>query len=130
MDIAELVFKRHEKILCELATKTWQMESCRENLEASKVSRIDTVKTHLTSDCVEGSDRWFCAKEVLLLNGISTFQFVASIKDLVIHGRGKDRNLIIIGPAYCAKTFMLKPLILIFSDSIFDCEYAMNMIYT
>ena len=122
MDISEFVFKRNEKILRELVTKTWQMESAKEKLEASKVSRIDTVKTHLTSDCVEGcSGKGLqCAKEVLLLNGIDTFQFVISIKDLLIHGRGKNRNLIITGPANCAKTFMLKPLKLIFSDSIFE----------
>ena len=50
MDIAEFVFKRNEKILCELVTKTWQMESAKEKLEVSKASQIDTVKTHLTSD--------------------------------------------------------------------------------
>ena len=111
-----------KKIFRELNTKTCQMESAKEKSAAIKVSRIDTVKTHLTSDCVEG---WFgqllqCFKEVLLLNGIDTFQFVTSIKDLLIHGRCKNRNLIKTGPANCAKTFMLKPLKVVFSDSIFE----------
>ena len=55
MDIAEFLFKRNEneKILRELVTKTWQMESAKEKLEASKASQIDIVKTHLTSVCVE-----------------------------------------------------------------------------
>ena len=97
------------------------MESAKEKLEASKVSPIDKVKTHLTSDCVKGcSGQWLqCAKEVLLLHGIETFQLVTSIKDLLIHGIGKNRNLILTEPANCAKTFMLKPLKLIFSDIIF-----------
>ena len=60
------------------------------------------------------------AKEVLLLNGIDTFRFVTSIKDLLIPGRGKNGNLIITGPANCGKTFMLKPLKLAFSDSPFE----------
>ena len=122
MDIAEFVFKRNEKMLLELVTKTLQMESAKETLEASKECRIDTVKTHLSSDYVEGCSGQClqCVKKVLLLNGIDTFQFVTSIKDLLIHGRGKNRNLIITGPANCAKTFMLKPLKLIFSDSIFE----------
>ena len=122
MELAGFVFKRNEKILRELVTKTWQMESAKEKLEARKVSWIDTVKTHLTSDYVEGcSGQWLqCAKEVLLLSGIDTFQFVTSIEDLLIHGRAKNRNLIITGPANCAKTFMLKPLKLVFSDSIFE----------
>ena len=91
MDIAKFVFKRNEKILGELVAKIWQMESAKEKLEASKVSRINKVKAHLTSGCVEGcSCQWLqCAKEVLLLNGIGAFQFATSIKELLIHGRGK-----------------------------------------
>ena len=122
MDVPEFVFKRNEKIIRELVTKTWQMQSPKEKLEASKVSRIDTVKTHLPSECGEGcSGQWLqCVKEVLLFNGNDTFQFVTSTKDLLIHGRGKNRNLITTGPANCGKTFMLKPFKLIFSDIIFE----------
>ena len=105
MDIAEFLFKRNEKILHELVTKTWQIKSAKEKLETSKVSRIDTVKTRLTSDCVEGcSGQWlWCSKEVFLFNGIGIFQFATSIKDLLIHGRGKNRNLTITAPANCSK---------------------------
>ena len=80
------------------------------------------MKTYLTSECVEGfSGQWLqCAKEVLLLNAINNFHFVTSIKDLLVHGRGKNRNFIINEPNNCAKTFMLKPLRFIFSDSIFE----------
>ena len=45
MDITEFVFKRNEKIFREIVTKTWQMESAKEKLEAGKASQIDTVKT-------------------------------------------------------------------------------------
>ena len=122
MDIAEFLFQLNEKTLRDFVTKTWQMESAKEKLEASKASRIDTVKIHLTSDCVEGcSGRWLrWTKEDLLLNGIDTFQFVNRIKDLLIHGRGKNRNLIITWPTNSAKTFMLKTLKLVLSDSIFE----------
>ena len=108
------------------------MESAKENLEASKVSRTDTVKTHLTPDCVESCSGQCleCPKYVFLLNRIDTFHFVMSIKDLLIHGKGKNGNLRITGPANCAKTFMLKPPKLTFSDSIFEnpanvkCEWV------
>ena len=98
------------------------MESAKVKLEASKASRIDTVKTYLTSDCAEDCfGQWLqCAKEVLLLIGIDTLQFVASIKDLLIHGRGKNRNLTISGPVNWAKAFILKPFKIIFNDSIFE----------
>ena len=52
MDIAEFVFKRNEKVLPELVTKTWQIESAKEKLEDRKASRIDAVKRNLTSDYV------------------------------------------------------------------------------
>ena len=48
MDITEFVFKRNEKMLSELVTKTWQMVSAKEKVEARKVSRFDTVRSHLT----------------------------------------------------------------------------------
>ena len=74
------------KILGELVTKPWQMKSVEQKLEASKVSRIDTVKTYLTSDCVKGYSGhwWHCAKEVFLLNGIDSFQFATSIKGFMV----------------------------------------------
>ena len=77
---------------------------------------------HLTFDCVRGCSRqWLqCAKDVRLPHGIDTFQFVTSINDLLIQVRGKNRNFIITRPANCTKTFMLKLLELIFSDSIFE----------
>ena len=80
------------------------------------------MKTHLTSDCVERcSGQWLhCTKDVLFLNGNDTFQFVTSIKDLGNHGRGKIKNLIKIEHANCTTTFMMNPLKLIFSDSIFE----------
>ena len=95
------------------------MKSTNEKLEASKVSQI--IK-NWTADCIEGCSGWWleCAKEVILLNGIDIFQFVTSMKDLLIHGRGKKRNLIIIGPANCSKIYMLKSLKLIFSDSMLE----------
>ena len=54
MDIAEFVIKRNEKMLRELATRTWQLESAKEKVEASKVTRIGRLKTHSTSGLVEG----------------------------------------------------------------------------
>ena len=40
-----------KKLLHELVTKTWQMESAKEKLQAGKAYRIDTMWTHLNSDC-------------------------------------------------------------------------------
>ena len=52
--LLSLCSNKIKKLLRKLVTKTWQMESAKEKLEASKASQIDIVKTHLTSVCVEG----------------------------------------------------------------------------
>ena len=64
-----------KKTLREIFTKTWQIKSAKEKMEASKASRNDTVKTHLTSDFVERcSGKWLqCSKDVLLVHAIDTF---------------------------------------------------------
>ena len=53
--------------------------------------------------------------EVLRNNKVHPFVFAAALRDLLINGGGKFRNLLIIGPANCGKTFMLKPL-----ESVYD----------
>lgn len=122
MDIAEFVIKRNEKMLRELATRTWQLESAKEKVEASKVTRIGRLKTHSTSGLVEGccGKQLECATEVRQVYGIDTFQIVTIIADLLIYDRTKNRNLKITTSANSAKISILKPLKLIFSGSIFE----------
>ena len=58
IEIHEFVFRGNEKTLCGLATKTWQMESTKENLEANKngygEGTFDFPLCH-AEDC---SDQW------------------------------------------------------------------------
>lgn len=116
-------FKQNEKILCELVIKTWQVESAKEKLEASKVSQIDMWTIYALYLCPCWRSLWLfvqCAKGVFLLSGIETFHFITSIKNLLIPCRDKNRNLIISWQANCAKIFVLKPLKPIFGDSMFE----------
>ena len=54
------------------------------------------------------------ARQVLQLNSISPFVFADAMRDLLEHGRGKFWNVLIVGPANFGKTFLLKPLEIIF----------------
>ena len=65
------------------------------------------------SSRVDGCDmEWYiCSSDVLRKN---PYVYADAIRDLLIHGRGKFRNAMIIGPANCCKTFMLKPLEIIY----------------
>ena len=55
-----------------------------------------------------------CAKEVLINNKVHLILFANSVRELLVLGRGKYRNVIVVGPTNCGKTFLLKPLELVF----------------
>ena len=55
------------------------------------------------------------AIKTLQNNDINIEEYTHSIIQLFIHGRSKYRNLMIVGPANCGKTFMLQPLSVIYN---------------
>ena len=69
------------------------------------------IKKCFEEGYVEGYERkWYrYAREVLQHNRINSYVYAEAFRDLVTRGRGKFRNMIV-GPANCGKTFMLKPL--------------------
>ena len=92
------------------------MAEAEQKLARAKKSRIELLKDALEEACACDADgRWqSCAEEVLALNSITKSEFAEAIITLLNKGRGKFRNILIIGPANCAKTFILSPLTLIF----------------
>ena len=118
-DLAEFIFSRSEKHLRELLTKAWLMKDAPANIAGTKISRIERVREALSKDCVANCNKaWYeCATEVLRLNNIAIGSYEMSLRDSLEHGRGKFRNVILVGPANCGKTFMLKPLQCIFKES-------------
>ena len=55
-----------------------------------------------------------CGYEVIINNNIHPYVFAAALQDLTERGRGKIRNIMIIGPPNCGKTFLLAPLQIVF----------------
>ena len=99
------------------------MKAARENIAKSKLSRMDMVHTYVEKPNCAGpcNGQWLqMAKEVLELNKISLPEFAGAILTLLKKGRGKHRNVLLIGPYDCAKTFLLKPLQVIFKGEIFE----------
>ena len=117
MDLANFVLSKSSKVLNDLIDKTWKMETANEYIQREKKSRMEILHEKLGTDCCPDCDKlWLkCAMEVLRNNKVHPFVYAAAVRDLLINGRGKFRNLLIIGPANCGKTFMLKPL-----ESIYD----------
>lgn len=111
-DLANFVMSRCAKKLQELMENAWQMENAHEEIVREKKSRIDILRAALEEPCVAGcNSQWYeCANEVLTKNNIHPYIFAAAVRDLIEKGRGKFRNLMIVGPANCAKTFILAPI--------------------
>ena len=98
------------------------MQGAEKQLADEFLSRMDIVRKYVEGEpCTEPCDgQWLaCAKEVLALSGIEVSEFASAVRALIEHGRGKHRNILLVGPANSAKTFMLKPLKNIFKNYLF-----------
>ncbi len=115
-DLAEFILGKSEKGLQELITTTWKMDEAKSSIEREKRPRMATITREAEGDCVEGCDgEWLtCAKEVLRQNSLHPYVFAAAVRELLVKGRGKFRNIMIVGPANCGKTFLLSPLTSVF----------------
>ena len=58
-----------------------------------------------------------CANQVLVSNGVNPYVFADRVRTPLSKGRGKLRNVIIVGPANCSEMFLLRPLEIIFKTS-------------
>lgn len=116
-DLAEFVVNRGTKVVNEVIATAWDLIKAKEKLCRAQKTRIQLLVEAKGSECVEGcSGEWLkCAREVLLKNGIFASYFGDSIRELLEKGRGKYRNIMIIGPTNCAKTFILLPLTIIYN---------------
>ncbi len=81
-------------------------------MEREKMNRMDIIRIAVEGECVANCNgEWFtCAMEVLRNNQLHPYLYAASLRELLEKGRGKFGNIMICGPAKCAKSFMLRPL--------------------
>ena len=94
----------------------WEMVDAVENEKRQSQSRLQILEEVRKKKCVSGCDgEWKrLASQTLERNNCSKNEFRDAVKNALSKGRGKGRNILITGPAYCGKTFMLKPLCDIF----------------
>jgi len=111
-DLAVFVLNRNSKALCDLIENTWKMQAAPAKLRRMNVPRMDTIREYRREDCVRDCEgQWFeMAMQVLRQNRVHPHVFAEALRNLLEKGRGKYRNLMIVGPGNCAKTFLLKPL--------------------
>jgi len=119
-DVADYVFGRTEKVIRETIPKAWQLSNAPAKRRESQQTRMDML-----TNAIEGmytcEGQWLqCTTEVLDLSGIDKGIFTAAVHEALALGRGKYRNVLLVGPANCAKTFLLKPLKQLFENPIND----------
>jgi len=103
---------RSSKALQDVIGNTWKMQGAASDLRRKAVPRMETIATTADGSCADGCDgKWLeCALEVLTNNHVYPVSFSMALRALLEKGRGKYRNIMIVGPANCAKTFLLLPL--------------------
>ena len=116
-DVALFILNNIQKSVRILQT-TWEMEESSNAIERKEKGRIEILEEARNGMCVDGCNgRWKAmAIETLQRNNIYVDHFTYHIRHALTTGRSKESNILIIGPANCGKTFLLKPL-----QKIFQC---------
>ncbi|KAK3722844.1 hypothetical protein QZH41_007801 [Actinostola sp. cb2023] len=116
-DVAEFIVNRGSKIVSEVLNTAWEMKQSRETLERRSKTRLELLYEARDGDCELGCNgQWLeCALQLLNNNAIDVSKFQQSVGLLLDKGRGKYRNIMIIGPCDTGKTFILNPLTRIYN---------------
>lgn len=111
-DLAEFIVNRGPRVVAQVLDTAWELETANETLQRQNKTRLDILQDTLQQPCdASCNGRWLhMACQILERNGINREAFTQSIKVLLEKGRGKNRNILIVGPANCGKTFILNPL--------------------
>ena len=111
-DLANFLMSRSPKSLQDLIVTTWKMQDAVAQVQRNKTARMEVIRENAGKECAAGCNGvWLeCALEVLKNNGVHPIVFAVAMRELLTKGRGKFRNIMIVGPANCAKTFLLAPL--------------------
>ena len=118
-DLAEYV-TRFPKTLNDIIASAWKLNDSANSVKEKRIPRMDRIKLAAAEPCVAGCNgQWHrCATKVLRKNAIHPVVFASALHKLLLEGRGKYRNILITGPANCAKTFILSPVSKVFKDTL------------
>ena len=102
---------RSKKIICEIIDTTWETKHADRDLVRVDWNRMsviyDTTMQTCTPGCQDGL--WLSSPiELLNKNEIKQKAFAAALRTLLWKGRGKFRNILLVGPTNCEKTFLLQ----------------------
>ena len=103
----------------------WNIEEGELRANRRNKAPLEILEEVLTTDCAESQTGLECrgswltaAFQTLERNDIDPKFFAQQVKTALKHGCfcGKDRNIMLIGPTNCGKSFLLQPLV-----NLYDC---------
>ena len=100
-DLAEFIVNRGKKAVNEVISTAWEMESAQKTQERLSKTRIELLNDAYQQECTFNTIRdWHnCALQLLANNNIAVDNFAGCVKELLVKGRGKFRNVMLTGPA-------------------------------
>ena len=116
-NLAEFILNKGSRKVEEIISTAWDMESSQEKLNRARLTQIEILKKASNEECVTGCEgMWLqIAQTILETNGIEKKVLVDAMKDAIENDRGKYRNVMLVGPTNCGKTFLLNPLSVVFN---------------
>ena len=112
-DLKTFIATTSERFYWELISKTWKLAEAPDLLARPWQSRLERLSLLSLVNCAEGCHQklWLkMTKEILHNNKLNAYVFAEVIRTLLELGRGKNRNILLVGPTNCGKTFLLNPL--------------------
>ena len=128
--LANFVLSKDEKRRNSILSTAWKMQESSASLARKRKTRTQLMQEALSSDCISHCDgRWYTqAIQTLTLNQIQVTAFCSAVKELLEKGRGKHRNILLVGNNNCGKTFVLKPLKIIFNCFLCPSKGTFNWV--
>lgn len=111
--LSNYIFSRTMKQLSELLLKNEMMATAIDKVQHLQMSRLERLSLFKEKECARNCNGvWYtCALDILKRNKINKYVFADAIRELLEKGRGKGRNLFLLGPHTSGKTFLFKPLL-------------------
>jgi hypothetical protein len=120
-DLALYVMNNTEARVAETISKAWKVQNAVASVNDMKKDRLERLRDAKGESCPSSTCSWFDrAVEVLTLNHIDVSTYAKAVYKCLVEGRRKETNVMLVGSANTGKTFMLKPLQLIYKDKLFE----------
>ena len=109
-DLLEFILRLSNKRRGEIIETAWKVNDSEKQQERQQKSLIEILREAGSKECRCKDQFVLSAVEVLRSNNIDEKHFKQTVLNALSEGRKKGNNLMVIGPANCGKTFLLRPL--------------------